>query len=156
MISWFAIGSALWLGILTSISPCPLAANIAAISFLSKKVLHVNAVLWAGAAYTLGRMLAYAVIGFLIIQSLLSIPSVAQFLQVNMGKVLGPVLVVAGILLLDLIPLNLPGFSLSSDKQNGLAGAGACGAMGLGFLFALSFCPVSAALFFGSLIPLSL
>lgn len=151
-----AVGSALWLGILTSISPCPLATNIAAVSFLSKKVLHVNAVLCSGVAYTLGRMLAYAIVGVLIIQSLLSIPSVAQFLQVNMGKALGPILVVAGILLLDLIPWNLPGLSLSSKKQNDLAGSGVWGAMGLGFLFALSFCPVSAALFFGSLIPLAL
>ncbi len=151
-----AFGSALWLGILTSISPCPLATNIAAVSFLSKKVLHVRAVVLSGLAYTLGRILAYAVIGFLVIQSLLSVPSVAQFLQVNMGKALGPVLIVAGVLLLDVVPLSFPVLSLSSKKQEGLAGSGAWGALGLGALFALSFCPVSAALFFGSLIPLSL
>lgn len=151
-----AFGSALWLGILTSISPCPLATNIAAVSFLSKKVLHVRAVVLSGLAYTLGRILAYAVIGFLVIKSLLSVPSVAQFLQVNMGKALGPVLIVAGVLLLDVVPLSFPVLSLSSKKQEGLAGSGAWGALGLGALFALSFCPVSAALFFGSLIPLSL
>ncbi|OGZ79837.1 MAG: hypothetical protein A2256_02660 [Candidatus Staskawiczbacteria bacterium RIFOXYA2_FULL_32_7] len=153
---FIALATAFWLGILTSISPCPLATNIAAIAFLSKRVLNVKAVFWSGLAYTFGRMLAYAFVGFLIIQSLLSIPSVAQFLQVNMGKALGPILLVAGVLLLDIIPLNLPGFSLSSDKQDNLARSGAWGALGLGALFALSFCPVSAALFFGSLIPLAL
>jgi cytochrome c-type biogenesis protein len=147
--------SALWLGILTSISPCPLATNIAAISFLSKKVLHVQAVLLAGLAYTAGRMLVYALIGFLIVQSLLSIPVLAQFLQFHMGKILGPVLLVAGVLLLNVIPLNIPGLSVSSKQQNTLASSGARGAFGLGLLFALSFCPVSAALFFGSLIPLA-
>ena len=153
---FLAAGTALWLGILTSVSPCPLATNIAAISFLSKKVLHVKAVFWAGLAYTLGRMLVYALIGSLIIGSLLSIPSVAQFLQVHMGKALGPILVVVGVILLDIIPLNIPGLSLSLKKQDDLARSGVWGALGLGALFALSFCPVSAALFFGSLIPLAL
>ena len=151
-----AVGSALWLGILTSISPCPLATNIAAISFLSKKVLHVDAVLWAGFAYTIGRMLAYALLGILIIQSLLSVPSVAHFLQGNMNKIFGPVLVVVGIFLLDIFKFSLPGIGLSCERQNRLADSGSWGALGLGSLFALSFCPVSAALFFGSLIPLAL
>lgn len=151
-----AVGTALWLGILTSISPCPLATNIAAISFLSKKVLHVNAVLWAGFAYTLGRMLAYAILGVLIIKSLLSVPSVAHFLQGNMNKLFGPALVVVGVLLLDIFKLSLPGVNLSCERQNRMANSGSWGALGLGSLFALSFCPVSAALFFGSLIPLAL
>ncbi|MBU1091247.1 MAG: sulfite exporter TauE/SafE family protein, partial [Candidatus Omnitrophica bacterium] len=75
-----AVGSAFWLGILTSISPCPLATNIAAVSFLSKKINHPKAVLWAGSAYTLGRMVAYAILGIAIIASLVSIPSIANFL----------------------------------------------------------------------------
>ena len=108
-----AAGSALWLGILTSISPCPLATNIAAVSFLSKKVLHVNAVLWAGFAYTLGRMLAYTILGLLIINSLLGVPAVAHFLQGNMNKFFGPVLVVVGVLLLDIFKFTLPGVNLS-------------------------------------------
>jgi cytochrome c-type biogenesis protein len=151
-----AVGSALWLGILTSISPCPLATNIAAISFLSKKVLHVNAVLWVGFAYTLGRMLAYTILGILIIKSLLSVPAVAYFLQGNMNKLFGPALVVVGIFLLDIFKFSLPGVSVSCEQQNRLADSGSWGALGLGSLFALSFCPVSAALFFGSLIPLAL
>lgn len=153
---FFAVGTALWLGILTSISPCPLATNIAAISFLSKKVLHVNAVLWAGFSYTVGRMLAYAILGVLIIKSLLSVPSAAHFLQGNMNRFFGPALVVVGVLLLDIFRFSLPGVNLSCERQNRMADSGSWGALGLGSLFALSFCPVSAALFFGSLIPLAL
>jgi len=151
-----AFGSALWLGILTSISPCPLATNIAAISFLAKKVTHPFFVLLSGVAYTVGRMATYAILGFILINSILSIPQVAQFLQKYMGKALGPILIITGLILLDVIKINFSGLSLSQKHNNKLAEAGAPGAFLLGAIFALAFCPVSAALFFGSLIPLAL
>lgn len=151
-----AFGSALWLGILTSMSPCPLATNIAAVSFLSKKIAHPFMVFLSGFAYTLGRMVAYAVLGWIIISSLLSVPQVAQFLQKYMVKALGPLLIVTGLFLLEIITVNLPGISLSQKHHNKLMESGATGAFLLGLIFALAFCPVSAALFFGSLIPLAL
>ena len=150
------LGSALWLGILTSISPCPLATNVAAISFLAKKVTHPFFVLLSGVAYTIGRMVTYAILGFILINSILSIPQVAQFLQKYMTKALGPILIVTGLILLDVIKINFPGLSLSQKHHNKLAEAGVPGAFLLGAIFALAFCPVSAALFFGSLIPLAL
>jgi len=149
-------GSALWLGILTSISPCPLATNVAAISFLAKKISHPFFVLLSGLAYTVGRMATYVVLGFILINSILSIPEVAQFLQKYMVKALGPILIVTGLILLDVIKINLPGLSLSQKYHNKLIEAGVPGAFLLGAVFALAFCPVSAALFFGSLIPLAL
>ena len=149
-------GSALWLGILTSISPCPLATNIAAVSFLSKKIAHPALVFISGFAYTLGRMAAYAALGWIIISSLLGVPEVAQFLQKYMGKALGPLLIITGLFLLEIITLKLPGIALSQKHHNKLVESGAPGAFLLGFIFALAFCPVSAALFFGSLIPLAL
>ncbi|MDD5084440.1 MAG: aromatic aminobenezylarsenical efflux permease ArsG family transporter [Candidatus Omnitrophica bacterium] len=148
--------SALWLGILTSISPCPLATNIAAVSFISKKIAHPKAVLLSGVFYSLGRMIAYAVLALAIIFSLLSVQQSALFLQKYMNKLLGPVLIVAGLFLLDILKFNFSGFSIGQDRQTSLAGAGIGGAFALGIIFALSFCPISAALFFGSLIPLSL
>ncbi len=151
-----ALISALWLGILTSISPCPLATNIAAISFLSKHAMHPKRVFWSGIAYTVGRMLTYAVLGAIIIASLVSVPFVANFLQRYMNKVLGPILVFVGLFLLDAVRFSFPSISFSRNKQNALARSGAKGAFVLGIMFALSFCPISAALFFGSLIPLSL
>ncbi|MFC1589915.1 aromatic aminobenezylarsenical efflux permease ArsG family transporter [Candidatus Omnitrophota bacterium] len=148
--------SAVWLGILTSISPCPLATNIAAISFLSKKVNHPHLVLRSSIAYTVGRMLTYTALGVVIIASLASVPATANFLQKYMNKILGPILLVAGLFLLDIIKVNIPSFSPSHDRQRSLAGSGAGGAFLLGAIFALSFCPIAAALFFGSLIPLAL
>jgi len=151
-----AFGSALWLGILTSISPCPLATNVAAISFLAKKITHPFFVLLSGIAYTLGRMVTYALLGFILINSIFGIPQVAQFLQKYMVKALGPILIITGLILLDIIKINFPGLSLSQKHHNKLVEAGAPGAFLLGAIFALAFCPVSAALFFGSLIPLAL
>lgn len=152
----FAFASALWLGILTSISPCPLATNIAAVSFLSKKIMHPAKVFFSGVAYSVGRMTAYAGIGFLIISSFLSIPVIANFLQKCMNKTLGLILILTGLFLLDILKIKIPGFSISEKYQRKLADSGILGSLALGFIFALSFCPVSAGLFFGSLIPLAL
>jgi len=148
--------SALWFGILTSISPCPLATNIAAISFLSKKINHSKLVLWSSVAYILGRMIAYAILGVVIIASLVNVPAIANFLQEYMNKILGPILIITGLFLLDVIKVNVSVFSISHKRQTMLAESGAMGAFLLGAIFALSFCPIAAALFFGSLIPLAL
>ena len=148
--------TALWLGILTSISPCPLASNIAAVSFLSKKITHPAMVFVSGLAYTFGRMVAYAALGWIIISSLLSVPQVALFLQKYMVKALGPLLIITGLFLLEVLTIRLPGISLFEKHHNKLAESGAPGAFLLGLIFALAFCPISAALFFGSLIPLAL
>jgi len=156
MESLIAFGSALWLGILTSISPCPLATNIASVSFLSKKIAHPFMVFLSGLAYTVGRMVAYAALGWIIISSLLSVPEVAQFLQKYMVKALGPLLIITGLFLLEVLTIRLPGVALSQKHHNKLVESGAPGAFLLGLIFALAFCPVSAALFFGSLIPLAL
>jgi cytochrome c biogenesis protein CcdA len=153
---FIGFASALWLGILTSISPCPLASNVAAISFLSKKITHPVLVFISGLAYTLGRMTSYAILGWIIISSLLSVPQVAQFLQKYMGKALGPLLIFTGFILLEIITIRLPGLSLSQKHHNKLAESGGLGAFLLGFIFALAFCPISAALYFGSLIPLAI
>lgn len=149
------IGSAIWFGILTSISPCPLASNIAAISYIGKQVNHPRMVFFSGLLYMLGRMVTYLVLGIVIIASILSIPDLSYFLQENMNKFLGPILFIVGIFLLELIPLKLPGLGINQTMQNKVAGLGIWGAGFLGMIFALSFCPVSAALFFGSLIPLA-
>jgi len=153
MISGILVG--LWLGILTSISPCPLATNIAAISYISKKVKNPRAVFFTGLLYALGRMLTYLVIAVLLVQGLLAIPAVSNFLQIYMNKILGPLLIIAGMFLLDLLSFSSQGGGLSDGLQKRVERSGIWGAAILGIIFALSFCPVSAALFFGSLIPLA-
>ncbi len=148
--------SAVWLGILTSISPCPLATNIAATTYIGKQINSRYATILAAMAYTLGRMLSYMVISILIIAGLISIPGVARFLQLHMNQVLGPILLVTGLFILDLFRLKLPNLSLDAGRLQKIGESGLVGGVLLGFLFALTFCPVSAALFFGSVIPLAL
>jgi cytochrome c-type biogenesis protein len=148
--------SAFWFGILTSISPCPLATNIAAISYIGKHVESNRKMMLSGIFYTLGRMISYIGISLIIIAGLLSIPHVSFFLQEHMNKFLGPILLIAGLFLLEVIHFSLPDV-LPKDKFSSLAENGNVLSAGLlGIIFALSFCPVSAALFFGSLIPISI
>jgi len=151
-----AAGSALWLGILTSISPCPLASNIAAVSYISRQPGSPRRVWIAGALYSLGRALAYVGIGFIVVSSLLSVPALSMFLQKEMNRILGPLLLAIGIFTMGW--LRLPAISLVNtpawDKRMAQAGIGSAGLLGI--LFALSFCPVSAGLYFGSLLPLAM
>ena len=148
--------SALWLGILTSISPCPLTANIAAVSYIVRRLDHTSYVFASGILYTLGRVIGYTGLGILITSSLLSIPQTSYFLQDYMNKIVGPVLIMTGFFLLEILPLNVLGLSTPDKITSRFKNLGIVGSLPLGMLFALSFCPVSAALFFGSLIPLSL
>jgi cytochrome c-type biogenesis protein len=148
-------GTALWLGILTSISPCPLATNIAAVSYIGKRVDRPRSVLASGLLYTLGRALVYIVLGALLVQSLLSAPHISHWLQKYMMKMLGPLLILVGMVLLGLIGRGFTGSGVADATRDRVDRMGIWGAGFLGVVFALSFCPVSAALFFGSLIPLS-
>lgn len=152
---WLGVGSALWLGILTSISPCPLATNIAAISYVGRQVGSTKAVLASGGLYTAGRALAYLVLGAAAVWSLMSVVAVSSFLQGSFHRALGPLLIVVGLLLLGVFKINLPGFGVSTGLQERVDRSGIWGAGLLGIVFALSFCPVSAGLFFGTLIPLA-
>jgi cytochrome c-type biogenesis protein len=153
--TWLAIASALWLGILTSISPCPLATNIAAISFIARKVDRMRAVLLSGLLYALGRTVAYLVLGVLIMAGLTASSEITLFLQRYLVQALGPALILVGMLLLGLwrstASVSLVGAGMQARAAQGGIGWAAL----LGILFALSFCPVSAGLFFGVLIPLA-
>lgn len=149
-----AAGGAFWLGVLTSISPCPMATNIAAISYLARSSHSRALQLLAGLLYALGRALAYTLVGALITWGLLSAPVLSNFLQKHLGQLMGPILVLVGMVLLGLLP-GLPSFGGSSKLGKKVADLGTIGSGLLGFLFALAFCPVSAALFFGSLLPIA-
>ncbi len=153
--SVFVILTAFWFGVLTSISPCPLATNIAAISFVARKVGRMRSVLLSGLLYALGRTVAYLALGALIMGGLLASGEIALFLQRYLNQALGPVLILVGMLLLGMIgspaSVSLVGGGVQARAAKGGVGWAAL----LGLLFALSFCPVSAGLFFGVLIPLS-
>jgi cytochrome c biogenesis protein CcdA len=152
---WFGVSTAIWLGLVTAVSPCPLATNLAAVTYIGRQVGEPRKVLWSGVAYGLGRVLAYVALGALITSAILSATSVSTMLQDTMAKIIGPILIVIGMLLLKLIPSPAFGTPFARSAQR-YGGSGTLGACLLGFLCALAFCPVSAALFFGSLIPLSI
>ena len=149
------IFSAFWLGVLTSISPCPLATNVAAISFVARNLGSSRKVLWSGILYSVGRMIVYIAIAVLAVASLLSLPEVSFFLESNMHKIIGPILIIVGIVLLDVLPISFTTSFLSNSVQARAGKWGIWGSGLLGIVFALTFCPLSAALFFGSLIPLA-
>ena len=150
-----AVLTAVWLGTLTSISPCPLATNVAAMSFIGKDLSSPRRVLFTGVLYTLGRSLAYAVLAALLITSIFAVPDLSFWLSTYMNKVLGPVLIATGIVLLELVRINLATSCVSDKTGMRFGRSGSCGAGLLGILLALSFCPVSAALFVRSLLPLA-
>jgi len=149
------LGSAMWFGILTSISPCPLATNITAIAFIGRRVDRPHAVLGTGLLYACGRTLVYVALAMLLVSTLLSAPTVSHTLQKYMNKVLGPLLILVGMMLLGLIEFHTRGSELGARVSRRAERWGIWGGLLLGVVFALAFCPSSAALYFGSLLPIS-
>jgi cytochrome c-type biogenesis protein len=153
MPEWALIAGALWLGILTSISPCPLATNIAAAAVLARRAGSRMTVAWSSLAYIAGRMAAYTLLAAALAAGVLSAPGAAEFLRTKMEGLLGPGLIVVGMLVAGWLPLGISGFGGINSLGARLAGRGFIGDFAMGAIFALAFCPVSAALFFGSLLP---
>jgi len=142
--------TSVWLGILTSISPCTLTTNIAAVSYIGQKVGRPHYVMWSGLFYMLGRTTLYTFLGLLLSFGFSSIPIVSQFLQVNMPYIVAPSLIIIGLMILDI--LKIPGFGFNIKKSSENEKRGLLKSFGLGMLFAMALCPVSAALFLGNLI----
>ena len=142
-------GAALYLGVLTSISPCPLATNIAAISYVGRKVGDSRWVMAAGLLYTLGRCLLYLSLAVLLATTAMSVPAVSLFLQKYMHLVLAPIFLLLGMFLVGLITFSGGGAMMSEGMQKRIDAMGIWGALLLGVLFAVAFCPTSAAWFFG-------
>jgi cytochrome c biogenesis protein CcdA len=152
---WAAVTAAAWTGILTAISPCPLATNVAAISFIARRVENPRAALLTGLLYTVGRSVVYVAIAAILVASLLSAPTVSITLQKYMNKLLGPILILLGMVLLGMITLPMRGSDLGQKVGERVADWGVWAGLILGVVFALSFCPASAALYFAGLVPLA-
>ena len=148
--------SALWLGVLTSISPCPLATNIAAAAFISNNAEKPRLVLLSGMLYTLGRMVVYLAIGALLISGLVAAHSASHVLQTYINQFVGPVLIIAGMVLTGLLRPTIARVPAGERMQTLARSFGIWSSAPVGMVFALSFCPASAALFFGGLVPLAL
>lgn len=153
MPDWPLIAGALWLGILTSISPCPLATNIASVAFLARRGDQTRAITWSSLAYIAGRMAAYTLLAIIITAGLLSAPSLATFFRDHLESLIGPALLIVGGLVSGIITFKIPGLGNLNSLGTQLAEKGFLGEFLMGAIFALAFCPVSAALFFGGLLP---
>ena len=153
--------AAFFIGLMTAISPCPLATNITAIAYISKRIDSSRHTLLTGFMYTLGRMAAYITVASVIVFFGMNIQVIALSLQHYGERLLGPFLVLCGIYLLDIfhfdrLPVGDWFCGFTSGISSRLADKGYLGAFLLGVIFALSFCPFSAVLFFAMLIPLAL
>jgi cytochrome c-type biogenesis protein len=148
--------SALILGLMTAISPCPLATNITATAFISKNIASKRKVFLSGILYSLGRGFSYTAIG-LILYFGASKFHIARFFNQNGEKYLGPLLIIIGLIMLNIIKLNFLEKSNFQEKlSDKFKDKGLLGSFLIGVVFALAFCPYSGALFFGMLIPMTI
>lgn len=153
--SQWPVLTAFLLGLMTAISPCPLATNISAIAFIGKEITQKRTVLLKGLVYTLGRAFTYTVIGLLFFFGL-GESGLSGFFQRWGEKFLGPLLIIIGIFMLGIIKLNLPGTGKITEKMENKAGKGYWSVFLLGVVFALAFCPYSGVLYFVMLIPMTI
>ncbi len=148
--------SAFVLGLMTAISPCPLATNITATAFISKNIASKKKVFLSGLLYSLGRGFSYTAIG-LILYFGASKFHVARFFNQNGEKYLGPLLIIIGLIMLNVIKLNFLGkLNFQERLSKKFKDKGLLGSFLIGVVFALAFCPYSGALFFGMLIPMTI
>lgn len=149
--------TAFLLGLLTAVSPCPLATNITAIGFISKDIESRHRIFWNGILYTVGRIITYSGIGFILIPILREGASI-YVIQKTIGKygemVIAPALILIGLFMLFGNKLNLPRFGFKGGSES-LKKRGGWGALLLGVLFSLAFCPSSGIFYFGMLMPMA-
>ena len=146
--------SALVLGLLTAISPCPMATNITAIGFIGKDIENKNRIFYNGLIYTLGRTFAYTVLAMVIYLGADQFKISGAF-QLYGSKIIGPLLLIIGIIMLGIINLNFPAFYRITQRFQERKKFSYMDVFLLGVVFALAFCPYSGVLYFGMLIPLT-
>jgi len=146
--------TALLLGLMTAISPCPLATNITAVGFISRDIENRNRVFINGLLYTLGRAITYTVIALVIYFGADQL-KFGGFFQRYGEKIIGPLLIIIGLFMFDLVRINFPGFNKLTSRMQEKKRWGYLDAVLLGLVFALAFCPYSGVLYFGMLVPLT-
>ena len=149
------LGLAGWFGLLTAISPCLLATNVTAIAFIARRVSSPRYVLLSGVFYTAGQAVAFVLLSMAIISGLLSAPITSYWLQKYLFRLLGPVLILCALFLLQWLNPHWGTGRVKAWAQEWAGSGGLWAAALLGVVFAMSFCPTTAALFFGSMLPLA-
>lgn len=149
--------AAFFIGLMTAVSPCPLTTNITAVAYISRKIGNSKNTILVGLLYTLGRMMSYTLLAALIVYVGLNSREISMLFQDYGELILGPILLFAGLVMIEAVKINLPsgGGRFENLKQK-IGEKGYLGGFLLGVIFALSFCPFSAVLYFGMLIPLAI
>jgi len=144
------------LGLMTAISPCPLATNITAIAYISKDIENKRKIFFNGLIYTLGRAISYTLLGLILFFGASKF-EISKLFSSGGEKFLGPLLIIIGVLMLDIIKIKFPSFGKLTEKMQSVTKKGSwLSALFLGIVFALAFCPYSGVLYFGMLIPMTI
>lgn len=146
--------SAFLLGLMTAISPCPLATNITAVGFISREIENKHRVFINGLLYTLGRAITYTAIALIIFLGVDQF-KFSGFFQQYGEKIVGPLLIIIGLFMLDFIKINFPAMGRLSTRMQSKESWNSLDAILLGIVFALAFCPYSGVLYFGMLVPMT-
>ena len=146
--------TAIVLGLMTAISPCPLATNISAIGFISRDLNNPKRVFVSGLLYTLGRIISYTALALIIFFGA-SKMNISMLFQGWGEKLLGPVMILIGLFMLGVIKLRFPALSGITEKIGDKSKGSYLGSLLLGMVFALAFCPYSGVLYFVMLIPMT-
>ena len=150
------IVTAFILGLMTAISPCPLATNITATAFISKNISNKKLVFLSGIIYSLGRAFSYTIIGIVLYFGASKF-HIARFLNQNGEKIIGPLMIILGLIMLNIIKLGfLNNGSFTEKLSEKFKDKGLLGSFMIGVVFALAFCPYSGAMYFGMLIPMTI
>lgn len=152
--SQYSYITAFVLGLMTAISPCPLATNISAIGFISRNIDNRKTVFYNGIIYTLGRAFSYTFLAVLIFFGASKL-NISLLFQGWGEKLLGPLMIVIGLFMLDVIKIELPGFAQLTEKLGEKSKNSYRSTFLLGMVFAVAFCPYSAVLYFAMLIPMT-
>jgi Uncharacterized conserved protein len=153
--SQYSFLTAIILGLMTAISPCPLATNITAIGFISRDIDNSKRVFLNGLVYTLGRAISYTLLAVILYFGANQM-NISMLFQGWGEKILGPLLIVIGLFMLDIIKINFPGFSKLADRIGENSKGSYWSTLLLGMIFALAFCPYSGVLYFAMLIPMTI
>ncbi len=152
--SQYAFVTAFLLGLMTAISPCPLATNITAIGFISRDIENRKRVFINGLVYTLGRVISYSLLAVILYFGANQM-NITMLFQAWGEKLLGPILILIGLFMLDILKIKFPGLSILTDKLGEKSKGSYLGTLLLGMVFALAFCPYSGVLYFAILIPMT-
>jgi len=159
--STFPVLTAFILGLMTTISPCPLCTNVTAIGFLSKNVSNKRQIILNGLMYALGKIIAFTGLAAIFTLGGSVLPT-QHFFETYGEMLLGPFLIIGGLFMLEFFKFHKHGSkhhesgSFSERIISKSVSGSAKWSLFLGIIFSLAFCPYSGVLYFGGLIPLTL